>query len=273
MGTAYHPQSSGQVERYNQVLSQLLRCTIHQVGDGAHWKDLLPTVQFAANTNPSRSTGYTPFFLNFGRHPTTPVQLLDQNPIRSKTEAVSTFVQRLRDHFVKAQANMKHAADRMKSISDRRRREVIFATGDSVLLSTKHLKPAGSAKLQRRFVGPFPILERIGSTAYRLDLPASWKIHPVFHVSLLKDYRSSRLHPVQQRLPVLVPAEDAEPEFFDVERILRWRWSPGQRRKKEYLVLWSGHPIDEATWEPTSHFASPGILHGLLKRDKPSEAH
>ena len=37
MGTAYHPQSSGQVERYNQVLSQLLRCTIHQVGDGAHW--------------------------------------------------------------------------------------------------------------------------------------------------------------------------------------------------------------------------------------------
>ena len=160
----------------------------------------------------------------------------------------------------------------MKSISDRRRREVIFATGDSVLLSTKHLKPEGSAKLQRRFVGPFQILERIGSTAYRLDLPASWKIHPVFHVSLLKDYRSSRLHPVQQRLPVLVPAEDAEPEFFDVERILRWRWSPGQRRKKEYLVLWSGHPIDEATWEPASHFASPGILRGLLKRDKPSEA-
>ena len=114
MGTAYHPQSSGQVERYNQVLSQLLRCTIHQVGDGAHWTELLPTIQFAANTSPSRSTGYTPFFLNFGRHPTTPVQLLDQSQIRSKTKAVSTFVQCLRDHFVKAQANMKHTADRMK---------------------------------------------------------------------------------------------------------------------------------------------------------------
>ena len=92
-----------------------------------------------------------------------------------------------------------------------------------MLLSTKHLKPEGSAKLQRMFVGPFPILERIGSIAYRLDLPASWKIHPVFHVSLLKDYRKSRLHPVQQRLLVLVPAKDAEPEFFDVERILHWR--------------------------------------------------
>ena len=83
---------------------------------------------------------------------------------------------------------MKQAADRMKSTTDRRRRDVVFATGAWVLLSTKHLKPEGSAKLQRRFVGPFKILERIGSTAYRLDLPDSWTIHPVFHVSLLKDY-------------------------------------------------------------------------------------
>ena len=80
---------------------------------------------------------------------------MGQNPIRSETEAVSTFVQRLKDHFVKAQANMKQAADRMKSFNDQRRREVIFATGAYVLLSTKHLKPEGSAKLQRRFVGPF----------------------------------------------------------------------------------------------------------------------
>ena len=102
MGIAYHPQSSGQVKHYNQVLSQLLQCAIHQVGDGAHWTDLLPTIQFTANTSPSRSTGYTQFFLNFGRHPMTPIQLLDQYQIRSKTEVVSTYVQHLRDQFVKA---------------------------------------------------------------------------------------------------------------------------------------------------------------------------
>ena len=142
---------------------------------------------------------------------------------------------------------MKQAADRMKTISDRRRRDVMFATGAWVLLSTKHLKPEGSAKLQRRFVGPFKVLERIGSNAYRLDLPASWRLHPVFNVSLLKDYRLSRLHPVAESLPPLVPAEDADPDVFEMERILRWRRCSGQRRKKEYLVLWSGYPIENAT--------------------------
>ena len=142
-----------------------------------------------------------------------------------------------------------------------------------MLLSTKHLKPEGSAKLQRQFIGLFKILERIGSTAYRLDLPTSWRLHPVFHVSLLKDYRSSRLHPVTESLPELVPAEDAEPDVFKVERILRWRWIPGQHRKKEYLVLWAGYPIENATWEPASSFMSPSGLRGLLRRDQPSEAH
>ena len=45
----------------------------------------------------------------------------------------------------------------------------------------------------------------------------------------------------------------------------------GQRRRKEYLVLWSGYPLEEATWEPTSHFTSPSGLRGLLRRDNPPE--
>ena len=87
-----------------------------------------------------------------------------------------------------------------------------------------------------------------------------------------KDYRTSDLHPVQSDLPELIPTDDAEPPVFEVERILRWRWASGQRRKKEYLVLWSGYPIDEATWEPAAHFTSPSGLRGLLRRDQPAEA-
>ena len=93
-----------------------------------------------------------------------------------------------------------------------------------------------------------------------------------FSCFALEGLPSSRLHPVSAPLPELVPAEDAEPAVFEVERILRWRWSPGQRRKKEYLVLWTGYPIENATWEPASSFTSPSGLRGLLRRDKPSEA-
>ena len=98
MGTAYHPQNSGQVERYNQVPGQTLRCTLHQISDGTHWVRHLPTIQFVVNSSPNRSTGYTPFFLNYGQHPTTPLQLLDSK-LRIPTETMATFLTRLRDHF------------------------------------------------------------------------------------------------------------------------------------------------------------------------------
>ena len=109
----------------------------------------------------------------------------------------------------------------MKSIADKRCRDVVFSTGAWVLLSTRHLKPVGSAKLNRHFLGPFNVFERIGQNAYRLDLPSTWTIHPVFHVSLLKDFRTSRFHPTAAAtLPKLIPATPTEPQVFTIERIL-----------------------------------------------------
>ena len=58
-------------------------------------------------------------------------------------------------------------------------------------------------KLQRKFVGPFLVIETIGQQAYRLSLPNDWKIHPVFHVSLLKDWKTTDLQEDQA-----VPADD-----------------------------------------------------------------
>ena len=81
----------------------------------------------------------------------------------------------------------------MKKYADRRRRAVSYKKGEWVLLSTKNLKVKGTPqKFQRRFIGPFKIEETIGSNAYRLALPSVWKMHPTFHVSLLKRWNESQ---------------------------------------------------------------------------------
>ena len=110
-----------------------------------------------------------------------------------------------------------------KSYYDKKHRDIQFVVGDSVLLSTQNLKFKGIPhKLQWKFCGPYKILDKIGTQEYRLQLPDTWRIHPVFHESLLKQWRPS----LMQQVPNDVELDDADaPQYFDVEKILWWRWN------------------------------------------------
>ena len=73
-----------------------------------------------------------------------------------------------------------------------------------MLLLTRNLKIKGiPGNLQKRFVGPSEIIEVIGQQAYKLSLPEDWKVHPVFHVSLLKNWRTTDLQEGR-----LIPTKD-----------------------------------------------------------------
>ena len=88
-----------------------------------------------------------------------------------------------------------------------------------MLLSLKTLHLAGTRKLRARFVGPFRVMERIGKTAYRLDLRGRFKdVHNVFHVSQLKKHipGGSSANPPE---PIQVEGE----EHFEVEALLQHR--------------------------------------------------
>ena len=100
----------------------------------------------------------------------------------------------------------------------------MFDTGDQVLLNTENLnlKNAPIRKLKRRFIGPFFVSQRIGPVAYELDLPSTWKIHPVFHTSLLRPFRTSQWTTSSD--PAVGELEPEEDEPYDVEKLLRWRW-------------------------------------------------
>ncbi len=69
--------------------------------------------------------------------------------------------------------------------ANRRRRESEIEVGSSAWLSTEHLRlpPGLTRKFAPKFVGPFPVLAAVTATSFRLDLPSTWRIHPVFHVS------------------------------------------------------------------------------------------
>ncbi|KAA3484088.1 DNA/RNA polymerases superfamily protein [Gossypium australe] len=143
-------------------------------------------------------------------------------------------------------------SDRQKSYADLKRKYIEFEIGDKVFLKVspwkKVLRFGHKGKLNTRFIGPYEIIERVGPVAYRLKLPSELKkIHNVFHVSMLRRYRSDPSH-------VIVPSE-IEIRFdmtYEEEpiRILA-REMKELRNKKIPLVkvLWNRHGIEEATWE------------------------
>ena len=95
-GTAYHPQSQGQVERMNAIVSQMLRCLITDVPNLGRWREYLPTIEMVINSLPNRSTGYSPFFLMYGYHPVLPVELLKGDE-STNVETLSKFLERTQE--------------------------------------------------------------------------------------------------------------------------------------------------------------------------------
>ena len=69
MGLGFHRQSSDEVDKFNQLLEQMLRCIIHQDGGARKWIDMLELIEYAVNQTPNRTIGYSGFNLNYGHHP------------------------------------------------------------------------------------------------------------------------------------------------------------------------------------------------------------
>jgi len=292
--TAYHPQSDGQTERFNRIMEDVLRT--HCLVEQSEWEIFLPFVEFAMNNSKHEAMQNTPFLLNYGINPRHPdvARLIEHKPPPEPTPLQAHYIgrtQHLRTATFKKTADLpevtkfteqmqkaiKHtklyleaARQRMmKSANKRRTTNVTFEVGDQVLLSTKNiqLKHKGCSKLSARFIGPFTIVEKINPVAFKVDLPATMKkIHPVFHVSLLRKYKSRDPSGRDGR-----PAEPPPPpvavdgeEEYEVERIVDRRERKIRTKKNkhggkhrsyvvEYLVRWKGYEKEHDEWLPLDH--------------------
>jgi hypothetical protein len=238
--TAYHPQTDGQTERVNQELEQYLRLFInHRQTD---WADWLAPAQFSYNDKVHSATGYSPFYVNYGRHPWK-----GGDAKEAKNEDAEELIKQIQGIQKETEAALKLAAETMKRFYDRKARDrVEYDIGDKVWLEATNLRTDRPAKkLDHKRYGPFKITAKAGKSAYKLELPRQWhQLYPVFHESLLHPYNTP--DPLQTTVKALPPVLiDGTPEY-EVERILNSR---RRRGRLQFLIKWKGYGHEENTWE------------------------
>ena len=240
--TAYHPQTDGQTERVNQEIEQYLRIFVnHRQSD---WPEWLPLASFSYNDKVHSSTGFTPFFLNKGEHPRKGTE----PSVQVSNQAATDFVDHMKSIQEEATSAIAIAQEQMKRYYDRSRGSSRnYQVGDKVWLEGYNITTdRPSKKLEDKRYGPFTIIKKVGKSAYKLQLPPTWKsLHPVFNEVVLSPY-TPPAYPSQQ-VPAPPPPVDAHKNIYIVDRILD---SKKQRGVVKYLVLWKGYPREEATWEP-----------------------
>ncbi|KAJ9507581.1 hypothetical protein QJQ45_019232 [Haematococcus lacustris] len=246
INNVFRPQSDGQTERYNRVLEEMLRHYISPTQ--ADWPDHLALAEFAVNNSWQESIHSTPFFLNTGQSPVTPG--LRDLPDGGRCPSAHAFATWWKEGVAHARRHMADAQARYKRHADTGLKDVEFEVGAQVLLSTRNLriKTGKVRKFVPRYVGPFVVEAKINANAYRLTLPANMsRLHPVFHVSLLKKYSGSDVG----IMPPPVEWMDETPVYY-VERLLDHRYVRAGKAG-EFLVQWEGYDASFNTWEPRAN--------------------
>jgi hypothetical protein len=156
--STYHPQTSGQTERVNQILEDMLRASVLEFPQ--KWDECLPLAEFSYNNNYQESIKMAPFEALYERRCWTP---LNWSEPRERwyfrfdlVKETMERVQRIRHHLKEAQA-------RQKNYADKRRRPLFVQVKDHVYLKVSPMKGVNrfgvKGKLAPRYNGPFPILE------------------------------------------------------------------------------------------------------------------
>lgn len=253
MSTSRHPQTDGSSEIMNRMLENYLRCycNVYQT----NWDELLTAAEFAYNSAKVASTGMTPFEMDLGWNPKSPLDLLSKAD--SSVEDVNSFRKQLTEAFEHAKFAHRLSRARYASYNSNLRQPIQYNIGDLVWLSRTVFvdalsKHQPSEKLAAKRFGPFKIIQLIGKNAVRLDLPSHIRVHPVVHVEHTKRFYpqpSDISHQMTQPQAPIITA-DGSPEYV-VDKIIAHR-----KRGKgfQWLTQMIGELQHDAIWQPTKDF-------------------
>ena len=243
LSSSYHPQTDGATERANRTMTQMLRQCVQP--DQKDWVRRLPAIELAMNTARSETTGFSPFFMNYGQMPRSLVWSSE-----SEYPGVQVFVERMKEAIMMAHDAIIGARAAQVVQANKHRREATFKMGDLVYLSTKNLNlPKGRArKLVPKFLGPFRINKvLVEGATYQLDLSKELKARGLanaFHASLLRPHfpNDDRRFPGRQFHQL--PGFGEHPREWAVDRIMS---HIGKGADADFEVQWSTGDI---TWVP-----------------------
>jgi len=165
---AYHPQTDGQTEVTNQTLTTLLRSLVSK--SLKNWDLKLPHAVFAYNRSPSYATKHSPFQCAYGVNPLTPLDLipiLTETRVSFEAEARAKEMKRLHEQI---KNQIEKANEAYKARANKHRRQLEFKPGDLVWLHLRKERFPSRRKnrLMARSDGPFEIIKKVGSNAYKL---------------------------------------------------------------------------------------------------------
>ncbi|GJX63283.1 putative reverse transcriptase domain-containing protein [Tanacetum coccineum] len=186
MSIDYHPQTDGQSERTIQTLEDMLRACVIDFGNG--WDKHLPLVEFSNNNSYHTSIKAAPFEALYGRKCRSPVCWAEVGDVQLTSPEI---VHETTEKIIQIKSKIQAMHDHQKIYVNVRRKPLEFQVGDKVMLKVSPWKGvirfSKWEKLNPRYIGPFKVLAKVGTIAYRLKLPKQLsRVHSTFHVSNLK---------------------------------------------------------------------------------------
>ena len=253
MSSSRHPQTDGASEIMNRMVENYLRCYCNYNQD--NWDELLPGAEFAYNSATSENLGMSPFEVDLGWNPKSPLDMLVGNT--EKNESISEFKVRLKESLNDARFAYRLAKADQSARSSLNYKPHSYKPGDKLwinksLFRDSYSKSQESDKLSAKRFGPFTVTGLVGRNAVKLELPTQVKIHDVVNVVHTVPYKEQSTEisaPVVPK-PDPVPGAGGEEEYH-VEEILKHR-----KRGKGYqfITTWKGYPSHDAEWEPSRNF-------------------